>query len=419
MLELAEGEIDLARFIRKGDRVMWGHGTSEPQVLTRALVEQRACLGAISAFIGLSLSPTLRPEHGDFIRFTSYCGIGANHALHDAGVLDIIPCNLSQLPGLIGAGSLRADVVFMQLAPGPDGGLSPGVSHDYLVDAARHARVVIAEVNDRLPRTHGADELQHLRIHAVVRTSYGPIAMASRAPSEVEQRVARHAAALVPDRAVLQAGIGTLPEAVLRELRDRRDLGLHSGMAGDAWAELVQAGVITNAHKAIDRGISITGMLGGTAAVYGFADRNPGLRLAPVSYTHSARVLASIDGLHAINSALEVDLTGQANAEVLGNQYVGAIGGQVDFIRGAALSRGGRSILALPSTASSGASRIVARLSGPVTTARSDADAIVTEWGVAELAGQPLAERMRRMTAIAHPDHREALERAAFDRRHA
>jgi acyl-CoA hydrolase len=421
--EIAAKDLDLTAFVRPGDRVLWGHGTSEPLTLTEALMRQRAAIGRFSAFIGVTFSQTPRPEHADVIAFESYCGLGANQALHAAQGLDILPVHLSALPELMASGRLRADVVLMQLsAPDESGRFSPGVSHDYLLDAARRARVVIAEVNAAAPWTFSDADLASLRIDAVVRTSRPVLEVATPPASPVDEAIAGHVAGLVADRAVLQLGIGSLPGAILSRLSHHKDLGLHSGLVGDGLVDLVEAGVMTNADKNRDRGVAITGMLAGTERLYRYAHRQPAVQLRPVRYTHGAEVLASIDRLHAINSALEVDLTGQVNAELLNGRYVGAIGGQVDFVRGAQRSRGGKAITALPATAARGTvSRIVPRISeATVTTARSDADLFVTEWGVADLRGQPLAERARRMVRIAHPDHRETLERAAhaFQRKH-
>jgi acyl-CoA hydrolase len=205
-----------------------------------------------------------------------------------------------------------------------------------------------------------------------------------------------------------------VPDAILRLLADRRDLGVHSGMLGDGLVDLVEAGAVTNARKPIDRGVSIGGALIGTDRLYRFAHRNPQIRMCTTAYTHDAAVLGQLDGLVTINSALEVDLTGQVNAEQSGSAYLGGTGGQVDFVRAGARSPGGHAIIALPATAKGGTlSRITAALSGPVTTARSDVDVIITEFGPAELRGQTLAERTRRLVAIAHPDFQEELARAA------
>ena len=416
MREISPQALDLSEFIRSGDKVFWGHGTSEPLTLTQALMAQRHRIGRFKAFIGVTFSETVNPEHTDCIEFFSYGAMGAAQALHACGGLDVIPGHLSAIPDLIEQDRLSADVVLIQLSPGDEPGrFSPGLSYDYLHLAARRARVVIAEVNSQLPWTHSDGGLQDLPIDVIVPTSRPPLSVAAGAPSDTEKKIATHVAALIPDRATLQMGIGALPGAILSSLTQHRDLGLHSGMVGDTVVDLIESGVITNAHKSIDPGISVTGLLVGTDRLYRHAHRNSALMMKPVRYTHAAEVLARIDRLHALNSALEVDLTGQVNAEVLGPRYVGAVGGQVDFVRGAHRSHGGRAITALPSTASGGRhSRIVAQLpAGVVTTARSDADVFVTEWGFADLRGQPLAERARRMIAIAHPDHREGLERAA------
>jgi acyl-CoA hydrolase len=209
-------------------------------------------------------------------------------------------------------------------------------------------------------------------------------------------------------------GIGAVPEVMLRLLRDRKDLGVHSGMVGDGLVDLIEAGAVTNARKRIDSGVSIAGALIGTRRLYDFAHQNPELRMCNTAYTHEAAVMAQLDDLVTINSALEVDLTGQVNAEQSGAAYLGGTGGQLDFVRGGARSLGGHAIIALPATAKKGTiSRITATLSGPVTTPRSDVDVIVTEFGAAQLRGQSLAERTKRLIAIAHPDFQEDLSREA------
>lgn len=409
--------IDLKRWVQPNDVVWWGHGTSEPLALTNALMAQRAEIGRFSVFVGPTFSDTISAAQRDCIAFSSYCAIGANQALHAAGALDLVPCHVSQLPVLLEEGAMQCDVVLMQLSKPDHRGLrSLAVSHDYLVAAARRARVVIAEVNDAAPWTYGSEELAELRIDHVVHVNHPVLSIAAKSSNATERQIAKNVAALIPDRAVLQTGIGAIPDAVLGGLHSHRDLGVHSGMIGDRVVELMEKGVVTNAFKTIDLGITVTGMLAGSQRIYDFADRNPQIRLCPLTYTHAVSVLSQIDRLFAINSAIEIDLTGQINAEVIGNDYVGAIGGQVDFSRGAMASRGGRSIIALPSTTSQGKrSRIVSHLSAAVvTTARSDADLIVTEWGVADLRGQGMSERRRRMIAIAHPDFRDSLEKAAW-----
>lgn len=378
---------------------------------------QHAAIGRLSVFLGPTFSRTVSPQHADHIAFSSYCGIGANRSLYAAGKLDIVPFHLSQIPRLIEGGALRCDVVLMLLGKlSPDGKRNVAVSHDHLVAAAKQARVVIAEANDAAPCSFGAEEFSEVLVTEVVHTDRPVVSLPASAPSEAELKIAATIAGIVPDRAVFQNGIDAIPDAVLGALGQHRDLGVHSGMITDQVAALIEAGVVTNACKTVEPGVTVTGMLAGSQRLYAFADRNAQIRLRPVSFTHAIGITSRIERFFAINSAIETDLTGQVNSEAIGDDYVGAIGGQVDFCRGVIASPGGRSINALPSVAADGKrSRIVANLSSNIiTTARSDADLVVTEWGVADLRGQPLAERARRMIAISHPDFRESLERAAW-----
>lgn len=409
--------IDLSRYIRSGDTILWNQGTAEPLTLSEALVQQRASLGKCSVFLGLTSSSTVQPHHADHLSFISYCGLGQNRRLLEAGALDIVPCHCSQLPTLLASGAIACDVVFLHLSPaGPDGKHSLGIANDYLLAAARCARVVIAEINAQMPWTYGSHELDGIHIDAVVQSSRPLLEFLPGRAGEIERRIAEHAAAFIEDEAVLETGIGAIPDAILASLKGRRDLGIHSGMLTDSVVDLIESGTVTNARKSIDQGLTTAGVLLGTQRIYQFAERNAALNLQPFSYTHAISTLAKLDGFTAINSAVEVDLTGQINAEVVNGSYVGAVGGQVDFIRGAQAAKNGRSIIALPSTAQGNRiSRIVVKLNeGTTTTARSDADIVVTEWGAAQLRGQPLKERIRRMVAIAHPNHREQLERDAF-----
>jgi len=319
--------------------------------------------------------------------------------------------------GLIEDGAIPVDVVFLHLSPeGPNGQRSLGIANDYLVAAAKRARVVIAEVNQQMPWTYTSDELAGLRIDAFVHSDRALVELHPGRVQDTEEKIAQHASAFIHDRSVLEMGVGVIPEAILQSLKDRRDLGIHTGMLGDVGADLVQCGAVTNAFKNIDRGLTTAGVLMGTRRLYEYAHKNRQLNLRPYSHTHAVSVIAQLDNFVAVNSAVEVDLTGQVNAEIVNGQYVGATGGQVDFTRGAQLSKNGRSIVALPSaTKNAQQSRIVAHIaSGNVTSLRTDADVIVTEWGATQLKGQTLKERMRRMIAIAHPSHRESLERQAY-----
>lgn len=407
-------ELDLQRFVRPGDGVVWGQVTGEPLELTRALMEQRHAIGRLSAFVGASFSDTVKPEHADAISFSALGGIGTNRRLAKAGVLSVLPAHLSSIPGLIRSGIIRCDIAMVQVRPSAKPGhYDYAVVSDYIVAAVEAARTVIGEVNMAAPRVQTALSIPAERFACLVESDRQVLQVASQFPSEVDRAIAAHVVDFVEDGATLQIGVGAVPDTVLSMLRDRRDLGIHSGSVGDGLVDLVEAGVVTNARKDIDRGQSVTGTLIGTDRLYRFADRNAGLTLHTVDHTHSQAVLARLPRLVSLNAALEVDLTGQVNAEVAGGLHVGAVGGQVDFVRGATASPGGRSIVALPATALGGTqSRIVDALTGPVTTARSDVDVIVTEYGAAELRGRSLEARAKALIAIAAPPFRDELAAA-------
>ena len=390
---------------------MWGQANAEPVPLTQALMAQRHAIGDFNVFLGVTYSDTLKVEHTDCIRFSAYCGSGGNRALAKAGKLDILPCHYSHLRHLMASGRLKVDVLLLQLAPANERGeYSLSVAHEYLIPALESARVMIAEVNQQAHWTYGERPLAEADLDYIVHTARAPLELIHPQPGATELAIARNVAALIEDGATLQFGLGALPEAILAQLADRRDLGVHSGAIGDQVALLMQAGVITNARKSVDRGVTVAGIMFGSKRLHDFSHRNPQLQFRSSSYTHGPGVLAQIERFTALNSAVEVDLSGQINAEVAAGVYVGAVGGAVDFLRAAHYSRGGLPIVALPSTAGRH-SRIVAKLNGPVSTPRSDAGIIVTEHGVADLRGAGLAERARRLLAIAHPDQRERLER--------
>jgi acyl-CoA hydrolase len=407
--------LDLGEYLRPGDRIVWGQACGEPTTLVEALIAQAPTIGALSAFAATSFSGLLNAGAGERVRLSSMGAIGALRALTAVQRLDVIPCHVGQVAPLIEQGLIGCDVAFVQVsAPGAEGNHSFGLVNDFVQAAIAKARVVIAEVNDQVPFTLGDAVLPAARIDCAVQVSRPPVEVPPAPIGEVDLEIARHATGFIGDGSVIQVGVGAVPDAMLRLLYDRRDLGVHSGMIGDGLVDLVEAGVITNARKPIDAGVSITGALIGTRRLFDFAHRNPQIGMRRSDYTHNEAVLAQLPRLVTINSAMEIDLTGQVNAEQTGSQYIGGTGGQVDYVRAGARSPGGRSIIALPATARGGkVSRITTALSGPVTTARSEADVIVTEFGAAELKGQTLAERARRLVRIAHPDFQAELDRAA------
>jgi len=413
--ELAPADVDFTTIVRPGDTVVWTQGAGEPLELLERLLGQRHAIGRFRVFLAGSYAGAVRPEHADVLEIVGLGAVGANRTLCAAGAMQIVPGHFSDVPRLLRE-QLRPDVVLTQLAEDARGELSWGGVNGFVEAALPGARTVVAQLNDRIPWTRACERIERDRLDVVARVSRPLVEVPPPAPSDVDRAIAGRVAAYVDDGATLQLGIGAVPSAVAEAIRDRRDLGLHTGVVGDAAVDLVECGALTNARKPIDTGVSVAGALVGTRRLHDFAHRNPALMVEPITYTHDQAVLRRLTGLVAINGAVEVDLTGQVGAEVAGSRYVGTIGGQADFVRGALAAERGRSVIALSSRTKRGASKIVARLaSGVVTTSRADADVIVTEHGAAELRGQPIPERVRRMIAIAHPDDREALEREAHE----
>lgn len=408
------GALDLSACLKPGDRIVMGQACGEPSTLIDALITQGREIGNLSAFIATSFSGIFTPETADSFALSSMGAIGSLRSMAKANKLIVIPVHVSQVGPLIEAGIIGCDVAMIQVSPADaDGNHSCGLISDYVRAAVKTARLVIAEVNEAVPYTYG-ETVNASEIHLAVSVNRAPVELQAAKISETDEAIARHCAAFIGDGSVIQTGVGAVPDAILRQLGNRKDLGVHSGMLGDGLADLVEAGVITNARKEVDAGVSVNGALIGTKRLYDFADRNKAIRMCATSYTHDAAVLGKLSRLVTINSALEVDLTGQVNAEASGSSYLGGTGGQVDFVRAGARSPGGHAIIALSATAKGGAlSKIVTMLGGPVTTARSDVDVIVTEFGAAELKGRSLAERAKRLVAIAHPDFQEQLDREA------
>jgi acetyl-CoA hydrolase len=402
--------IDIAALIRPGDSIAWSGASCEPTELLRLFEAGLDLMPSGKVLMGLGLTTAIdasRLAARHHIRTLG--GAVAHRRFQELGALDILPCHYGSLPDLVASGRLPIDVVLAHVAPdGSDYNL--GAMVDYLADAIPRARCVIAEVNDQLPVTTGDTVVRREDVDASIHVSRPPLELPSRKAGAVERAIGEHVARLIGDGAVLEVGLGSLPDAVLECLTARRDLGIHSGTIGDRVAELADMGVITNRTKPIDTGLTVTAGLLGTSRVYRWAHRNPHLRIRSPRYTHDTLVQAQIPGLIGINSALEVDLTGQMNAEVAAGRHIGMIGGHGDFMRGCARA-GGHGVVIMEATARSGAlSRIVPRLSaGIVTTARADADIVVTEFGIAELKGRTVSERAKALIAVAHPDFRKSL----------
>jgi acyl-CoA hydrolase len=408
MPEAITTSVDFTGLIREGDLVVCGQATAEPRTLTEMLVDQADRLPPFRLMVGPVFSDTFSSERAAKISYLSYGVIGNARRLARAGRLEVIPSNYSAFCADFAAVGHRADVVLVQLARSGDGRLSASLSNDYVIDAARFARLVIAEINPDAPWTHEAEWPADVPIHLRIAARRPPVELPSTPPDDVSRRIAAHAAGLIADGSTLQFGVGRIPDAILSSLSHARGLGIHSGLINDAVVDLTESGAVTNANKGLDAGVTVTNQVIGTQRLYRFVHENKAVAVRPTSYTHSQSVLARINRLVAINSALQVGLDGSVNSETLNGIAIGAIGGQLDFVRGANASPGGRAIIALPATASDGTSRIVPNVE-TVTTPRADVDAIVTEWDTAELRGCGLAERARRLIAIAAPEHRDAL----------
>ena len=409
--------------VKSGDRVWIHSGCASPEPLIEAFAAHAPSLADVEVvhILTIGKAPHVGPEmEGHFRHNALFVGANVRQAVNE-GRADYTPIFLGEIARLFREDALPIDVALIQVSP-PDahGFCSLGVGIDHTLDAARHARHVIAEVNDRMPRTHGDGFLHVRQFHAVVETSRPLPELVGEPGDAVTEAIGRNAAALIGDGDCLQMGIGTIPDAVLRQLGDRKALGVHTEMFADGVVDLIEAGVITGERKSIHRGKVVTGFLLGTQRLFDFVHDNPVVEMHPTSYTNDPFVIAQNDRMVALNSAIEVDLTGQVCSDSIGTRFYSGFGGQTDFIRGASRSRGGKPIIALPSTAAKGkASRIVSVLSpgAGVVTTRADVRWIITEYGAAYLFGKTVRERARALINIAHPDFREELERAARERR--
>ncbi|HZP47723.1 MAG TPA: acetyl-CoA hydrolase/transferase C-terminal domain-containing protein [Vicinamibacterales bacterium] len=359
--------------------------------------------------------PCIEPRHrGRFLSISLFAGPPVRSAI-DEGRADYVPIFLSDIPGLFSSRRVPLDVALLQLSP-PDrhGYCTLGTSVDTALAAARSARFVVAEINERMPRTHGNTLVPVSKVHALVHTSRPLFEHPPAPPSPVEDAIGEHIARLVPDRATLQLGIGAIPEAALRRLVDKHDLGVHTEMFSDGILDLVAAGIVTNKFKKVHPGRIATSFVMGSQRLYDFVDDNPFVEFFPCDHTNDTAVIRKNDLVVAVNSALEVDLSGQVVADSIGARIYSGIGGQMDFIRGAALSPGGLPIIALPSTAAGGTvSRITSaiRAGAGVVTTRGHVHWVVTEFGAVDLFGKTLRERADALIGIAHPDFRAQLRR--------
>jgi len=409
--------------IKSRDQIYVQCAAAAPSFLLDALVARAPELHDVSMVHlhtegpGPHLAPAMAPH---FRHRALFIGPNARAAVND-GRADFVPVFLSDVPALFTSGALPLDAVFMNVSP-PDahGFCSLGTSVEAMHAAIGAAKQVIAQLNPSMPRTLGESFVHVSQIDLACEVDQPPYESHRPEIGEVERRIGGFIADLIPDGATLQLGIGAIPAATAELLVHKKDLGIHTEMFTDAVVDLVEAGAVTGAAKTRNRGKLVTAFMMGTSRLYGFVHDNPMVEMRPVDFTNDTHVIRSFQDMTAINSAIEVDLTGQVVADSIGYRMYSGVGGQMDFIRGAALAPGGRPIIALPSTAGQHGeqTRITPSLkegAGVVTT-RAHVRTVVTEWGVAELWGKSLRERAKALIAVAHPDHRDFL--ASEARRH-
>ena len=400
--------------VKSGDRVVITHATGESTLLSDALVRRKDSLEGVEIvhMVAMGKAEYCQPGMEKHFRHNSlFLGGSTRQAIAD-GRGDFTPVYFSEIPDLLRT-RLHPNVALLHLSvPDEHGYCSYGISVDYTKPAAEAADLVIAQINRNMPRTLGDSFIHISDIDYIVEADTPLIELAPPKIAEVERAIGQHCASLIQDGDTLQLGIGAIPDAVLLFLKEKHDLGIHSEMFSDGVVELVEAGVITNKRKNIHKGKSVASFLMGTRRLYDYVDNNPGVEMLPVDYVNNPVVIAQNDNLVSVNSCVQVDLLGQVVSTSVGLKQISGVGGQVDFVRGANMSRGGRTIMAMPSTAAKGTvSKIVPLIDegAAVTTSRYDVNYVITEHGIAQLKGKTLRERARALIAIAHPDFRPAL----------
>ncbi len=406
--------------VQSGDNLFIHSAAAAPQVLVQALAERGPELRDVSIYQlhTEGHAPYADPEHRkSFTVKNLFVGGNMRKAVQE-GRAEFVPVFLSDVPRLFRRNIIPLDVALLQVSP-PDrnGYCTLGVSIDASLAAAQTARYLIAEINPNMPKTRGDSDIHISKFRKVVEVDYPLPELKIPAPNEVERRIGEHIAGLVEDGSTLQMGIGAIPNAALAAMENHKDLGVHTEMFSDGLIDLIEKDVVNNSKKAKHKNHTVAGFLMGTRRLYDFVHDNPAVRMIDIAYVNDPSVIRQNPKVVAINSAIEVDLTGQICADSIGTRIYSGVGGQMDFMRGAALSEGGKPIIALPSVTRKGQSRITTFLqqgAGVVTT-RAHAGYIVTEYGVAQLHGQSIPERIKALVRIAHPDHRQQLQKEAFE----
>ncbi len=401
--------------IKNGDYVVFSHAAGIPQEIPMELVNQKEKFRGVHIYHMLSIGDgfyldSCMSEH--FHHITNFVGGNSRQAIAD-NKADFLPCFFKDVPSLLGE-IFPVDVAVVQVsAPDAEGYCSFGVACDYTKPAAEKASIVIAEMNEYMPYVGGNNKMHLSKFDYIVPCANPLPEIALPQIADVEKKIGENCASLIEDGSTLQLGIGAIPDAVLLFLKDKEDLGIHTEMFSDGVIDLVETGVINGKKKTLHNGKLMATFLMGSRRLYDFVNNNPNVELHPVDYINDPSVIAQNDKMISINSCIEVDLMGQVASESIGLKQFSGTGGQVDYVRGASMSKGGKSIMAMPSTAAKGKmSRIVPFLAegAAITTSRNDVDYVVTEYGIAKLKGRTLRQRAESLIKIAHPDFRESLQ---------
>lgn len=407
--------------VKSGDRVFFQGAAMTPKTLINGLCERYNELKDVELFQIHTEgdAPYVRLPYRDSFRVNSCFASGNVRESVNSSYGAYIPIFLSEIHLLFRKNILPLDVAFIQVSP-PDkhGYCSLGVSVDITLPAIQTAKKVIAQINPQVPRSHGDGIIHISKIHAAIEVDEPIHIHHMAAPSKIEESIGKHVANLIEDGATLQMGIGGIPNVVLSNLMNHKRLGIHTEMFSDGILPLVEKGIITGEEKEIKTGKIVTCFAMGSSRLYDFIDDNPLVHFKEAAYTNDTAIIRQNPKVTAINSAIEIDLTGQVCADTIGKYQYSGVGGQMDFIRGASLSEGGKAIIAMPSVTNNGLSKIVPYLKegAGVTTTRAHVHYIATEYGVVNLYGKNLKQRAQALISIAHPDHREQLEKEAYSR---
>ena len=414
---------EAVKLVRSGDTVCCQGGASVPVLLQEALARRHAELRDVTITSGFNVhkepAPFCKEEYKDSFLVNSIFVSADQRAHIAAGWGSMTPAFLGEVPGMFRRGEFPVDVAFITCSmPDENGYCSLGISADIAVAAAEVARVVIAEVSPNIPYLYGECLIHESKISAAVLCDVAPVAMQFGEPTEIEAAIGANIAAEIPDGACLQIGVGGIPNAVLNGIKNHKHLGLHTEAMTDGVIRLMKEGVIDNSLKKVKPGISVAALAIGSKEMYEYIDHNRTMEFFDVAYTNDPFIIAQNPKACAINSAIEVDLTGQICADSIGERIFSSVGGQHDFMYGCSLAEGGRTFIALPSRTTKGKAKIVPILTpgAGVVTTRFQTQFVATEWGIAYLRGKSLAQRAKALIAIAHPDDREELERAACKR---